>query len=219
MLVLSHRGYHSEIPENTIEAFEKAIDMGVDGIETDVRLSADGIPILLHNQLTPAEKPVDELTHKELEKAFGYQIPSLEEALRISSEIIWNIELKTPSGFDLIVSIIRKHISSHKIIVSSFYHYLIKEISSLLTCECGLLVAYPPLEIKESFLRHWNKNRQVRIIIWNYEFLSEELMMAAKLNGFRNFIFGLDTPYEHQRCKKMRVDGVITDKPEFLINP
>ena len=42
-LVLSHRGYHVEHPENTLDAFRAAIDLQVDGIETDIRLTADGV--------------------------------------------------------------------------------------------------------------------------------------------------------------------------------
>ncbi|MBI3937750.1 MAG: glycerophosphodiester phosphodiesterase, partial [Betaproteobacteria bacterium] len=42
MLILAHRGYHATVPENTLEAFAAAVELGVDGIETDVRTSRDG---------------------------------------------------------------------------------------------------------------------------------------------------------------------------------
>ena len=51
MLILAHRGYHAAVAENTFEAFEAAIMAGVNGIETDVRLSRDGVPVLVHDRV------------------------------------------------------------------------------------------------------------------------------------------------------------------------
>src|SRR5262249_3557646 len=52
MLILGHRGYHATVPENTLEAFAQALALGADGIETDIRLSADELPILFHDRST-----------------------------------------------------------------------------------------------------------------------------------------------------------------------
>ena len=76
MLVLCHRGYHINAPENTIEAFKAAIERGVDGIETDIRLSADGIPILFHDRFVIDGREVSSLSHAELSKAVGYSVPA-----------------------------------------------------------------------------------------------------------------------------------------------
>ena len=52
MLLLAHRGYHLSVPENTMAAFAAAVALGVDGIETDVRLSRDGLPVIIHDRVT-----------------------------------------------------------------------------------------------------------------------------------------------------------------------
>jgi len=60
-LLISHRGAHKEAPENSCKAFELALQYGVDGIETDVQLSSDGVPVLFHNptasHITGSRKP------------------------------------------------------------------------------------------------------------------------------------------------------------------
>src|SRR5688500_19626530 len=47
-LIIGHRGASAEAPENTLAAFQMAIDGGADGIEFDVRLAADGVPVIIH---------------------------------------------------------------------------------------------------------------------------------------------------------------------------
>src|SRR5258708_4377063 len=81
MLILSHRGYHETVPENTLEAFEQAVALGVDGIETDIRLSADGLPILFHDRTTSDGRSVAALSRAELSELVGYPVPTLGEAL------------------------------------------------------------------------------------------------------------------------------------------
>jgi glycerophosphoryl diester phosphodiesterase len=79
MLVLSHLGYHVAVPENTYDAFESALRLGVNGIETDLRLSADGDLILFHDRLTPDGRAIESLSRSALSAAVGYPIPTLEE--------------------------------------------------------------------------------------------------------------------------------------------
>src|SRR5579864_277216 len=102
MLVISHRGYHVRAPENTLESFEAAIALGVDGIETDIRLSADQVPILFHDHLAPDGRDVASLSHAELTHAVGYAIPTLEQALQLpvagKRDFLWNLEIKTPAA-------------------------------------------------------------------------------------------------------------------------
>jgi glycerophosphoryl diester phosphodiesterase len=72
MLVLSHRGVRTHAPENTLAAFEAAIALKVDGIETDIRLSKDGIPILFHDRLTLDGQEVVSMTQAELSDGLAW---------------------------------------------------------------------------------------------------------------------------------------------------
>jgi glycerophosphoryl diester phosphodiesterase len=98
--VFAHRGMHGgKVMENTIEAFEKAVENGY-GIELDVQLSADGQAVVFHDytlfRLFGETKSVCELTAEELAQ---YGIPTLEEALKvIDGKVPLIVELKGESG-------------------------------------------------------------------------------------------------------------------------
>ncbi|MDE6202594.1 MAG: phosphatase PAP2 family protein, partial [Lachnospiraceae bacterium] len=108
--IIAHRGYSSEFPENTLAAFEGALDIGVDYIELDVQLTKDGQAVIFHDddlkRITGVEGRVSEYTYDELRgldagswfsSSFaGERIPSLREALELisSSECSVYLELK-----------------------------------------------------------------------------------------------------------------------------
>ncbi|MBS7618882.1 glycerophosphodiester phosphodiesterase, partial [Candidatus Bathyarchaeota archaeon] len=68
--VVAHRGASGYEPENTIKAIEKAIDMNADAVEVDVRLSKDGVPVVIHdetlNRTTNGSGRVDSYTSEQL---------------------------------------------------------------------------------------------------------------------------------------------------------
>jgi glycerophosphoryl diester phosphodiesterase len=112
-LVLAHRGSRRRAPENTLEAFALALDEGADGIELDVRGSADGVPIVLHDptldRTTSGRGPVAAATLEALRRLDagawfapshrGARIPTLAEALDFCQDrALLNIELKIDSG-------------------------------------------------------------------------------------------------------------------------
>jgi glycerophosphoryl diester phosphodiesterase len=71
-LIIAHRGASAVAPENTLAAFQLAMDQGADGIELDVRLSHDGIPVVIHDatlhRTSRREESIGELTAKQLGK-------------------------------------------------------------------------------------------------------------------------------------------------------
>ena len=90
MLIYGHRGAAWEAPENTIAGFRRALAVGVDGIEFDVRTMRDGIPIVLHDRglerTTTGCGNVDELSLAEVRAAAaedGAQVPTLDEAVTL----------------------------------------------------------------------------------------------------------------------------------------
>ncbi|HEX3426460.1 MAG TPA: glycerophosphodiester phosphodiesterase [Acidimicrobiales bacterium] len=93
-LVLAHRGASHAAPENTLEAFAVARRLGADGVELDVRRSADGELVVHHDAEVAGRGPVSSLAAAELPPA----VPSLEAALRACSGLVVNIELKDLPG-------------------------------------------------------------------------------------------------------------------------
>jgi glycerophosphoryl diester phosphodiesterase len=221
MLVISHRGYHVRLPENTLESFKAAIAMGVDGIETDIRLSADQVPILCHDHLTPDGRDVASQSHAEVANAFGHSIPMLEQALQLptagKNDFLWNLEIKTPAAVDQTVALVNRYRATRRMLITSFWHPVIADISQRnLDVECGLLVAHRPIGMHVR--PDWIPNHpQVKTVVWYWETIDADLIAQSAACGLHNFVYGVTTPEEHARLADWGLDGVITDHPEYLL--
>ena len=99
-LVVAHRGASVEQPENTIEAFEAAIDLGAEAIEFDVRMTADDHAVVMHDpdvsRTTDGSGLVSEMTLEEIRRL---GVPTLEEALEcLAGRAAADIEIKNLPG-------------------------------------------------------------------------------------------------------------------------
>ena len=109
--IVAHRGAPDGVPENTVAAFQQALERGADAVELDVRLSRDGVPVVFHNfyldGLTNATGPVFAFTLAQLQQVelLGgrgksreqYKIPALREVLEVfGGQLGFEIELKGP---------------------------------------------------------------------------------------------------------------------------
>lgn len=104
--IVAHRGVSTDTPENTIPAFERAIELGADAVELDVRLTADGVPVVYHyfylEQTTLLSGPIFEYTWEQLQLAQNFSderlsIPTLQEVLEtIGGKTGLEIEIKGP---------------------------------------------------------------------------------------------------------------------------
>ena len=109
--VAAHRGWYAKYPENTVPAFRAAVELGVDQVETDVRVTADGELVLIHDatldRTTNGTGKVIDMTFEELraldagswkgEEFKGYQIPTFKEFMEYMAtlpEMTLDIELK-----------------------------------------------------------------------------------------------------------------------------
>ena len=140
MLVIAHRGVHVVVPENTLAAFEAAVALGANGIETDVRISFDGLPVLIHDRVIASGQPVADLTRREIEQTVGHQVPTLDEALEQFSGVLWNVEIKTTNALSSVIRVLERHQAGHRIVVTSFCHDLVATCASALKVNCGLLI-------------------------------------------------------------------------------
>src|SRR3712207_1905347 len=139
----AHRGFSGKYPENTLLAFEKAIELGVDGIELDVHLSKDNEMVIIHDEnvsrTTNGEGYIKDLTYEEISKLdasyiytgqYGFnKIPTLREYFELvkDKDVITNIELKTnifeyPGIEQKVWELIQEYHLESKVIISSFNH-------------------------------------------------------------------------------------------------
>ncbi|MBU9724069.1 MULTISPECIES: glycerophosphodiester phosphodiesterase [Bacillaceae] len=150
--IFAHRGSAGTHPENTMDAFEAALLAGADGIELDVQLTQDGIPVIIHdetvNRTTNGEGWVKDFTLNELKKLDAGSwfdpkftdatIPSLEEVLEwiTNTPLLINIELKSgvvryPSIEKIVLDAISSFKLKDRVIISSFNHYSLVEVNRL----------------------------------------------------------------------------------------
>lgn len=213
MLILAHRGFHAGQPENTMGAFEAARKLGVDGIETDVRLSADGRPVIMHDRVTPAGRAVSTITHREIEQDVGHAVPVLDEILEAFPSMLWNIEIKHPEAWPAASAVLAKYQFSRRIMVSSFRHDVVYRCAEELELDCALLIANRPLEI-DSLMADCSGKPRIQNVVWDYNILDESMLRAVTAYGWNNYVYGALTAEEHARCAGLGLHGLITDHPQ-----
>ncbi|MBL9122528.1 MAG: glycerophosphodiester phosphodiesterase [Planctomycetaceae bacterium] len=219
MLVLAHRGYHQDVPENTLEAFAAATKLGVDGIETDLRLSADRQIVLYHDRLAPDGRPIEGLSRAELARLAGHPVPTLSEALDAQPDLLWNLEIKTPEVVAAALQIIAGYHGRRRLLITSFWHNVVAAVRSRTDLPCGLLEANRPAELSPLILEQAVRPpaaRAIGTIVWSFEMIDVELLAEARARDIQNWAYGLHTPADHQRAVELQLDAVITDRPEFM---
>lgn len=149
--IVAHRGASFHAPENTISAFQKAIELGADGIETDVQVTFDHKLVIHHNYSVDgttgvtgriADMTLEELkrldvgSHKSPEYA-GERIATLEECLAtVGSMKLVNVELKAPLDrsfpyVEAVVEAVKSHDMVHNTVISAFDHSLLRRVKEL----------------------------------------------------------------------------------------
>ncbi|UCZ53877.1 glycerophosphodiester phosphodiesterase [Bacillus shivajii] len=147
--IFAHRGSSSTHPENTMEAFQAALQYGADGIELDVQLTKDGVPVVIHDEkvdrTTNGNGWVKDLTYNELKQldagswfdpSFSHtKIPRLEDVLNwlVQTPLLLNIELKNgfiryPEIEKKVLDLVHRYNMQNRVIFSSFNHYSLVDL-------------------------------------------------------------------------------------------
>ena len=220
ILKIGHRGAKGYEPENTLVSFEKAIQMGADGIELDVHLSLDGHLIVIHDETidrtTNGKGVVNQLTLQEL-KSFKinekYTIPTLEEVLDLVNQRCFvNIELKNQDTAEKVAQLIEHYISDknwnhNHFIVSSFDWNALQQVRFLNeNIRIGVLTE-TDLDLAISFARFM----KAEALHPDFQLLSNEYIAKIQEKGIKVFPWTVNEIDDIQRMKSFKVDGIITD--------
>ena len=196
MYLLAHRGYHADAPENTMDAFAAAVKLGVDGIETDVRLSADDQLVIIHDRVSPKQRAVAELTHRELAGDIGRPVPLLAEILDAFPDVLWNIEIKTPNAWPAALRVLAEFQGKRRLLMTSFRHDVVIQCAGELDVDCGLLIAHRPLDVAAIIAGCADRPR-IKAIVWDYNVVDEGALRAVSAAGWGNYVYGAVTFAEH----------------------
>lgn len=216
---IGHRGAKGHVAENTLASFQKAIELGVNGIELDVYLSLDGKVMVIHDdtvdRTTTAKGSVKDYTAKEL-KLLG--IPTLESVFElVNRKFFINVELKTYETADKVAAIIEHYVSTKNweyehFIVSSFdwnalqqVHFLNDKIpiAVLTNTDLDLAVAFA------KFIKAYSIHPY-------YHLLNAENVAQMQTKNFKVYPWTVNEPEDIIFVKSLQVDGIITDFPDRI---
>jgi glycerophosphoryl diester phosphodiesterase len=206
--IIGHRGV-AGLPENTIASFERAIEMGVDAIELDVRQSADGKLVVVHDSVV-GDHSVQSTPYEKFRIApEGFEIPLLEEVLeQVGKRTFLDIEFKH-AGFEAqAVELIKKYTDPAQVMVSAFDTKTLEAVDDLFP-ELQIGYIYNRTQDEES--RH---NCPIDVVIPQFRLASRQLIEEVHEEGLRVWAWTVNEENEIQRLLALGVDGLITDHPE-----
>jgi glycerophosphoryl diester phosphodiesterase len=211
VLVLGHRGA-AEIPENTIPSFAKALDHGADGLELDVRRTADGKLVVVHPSVV-GQHAVQSSTYDQIRKLpDGYEIPLLEEVLnRFAARAYLDIEFKTPGFEEQAVALIKKHGRPTHTLISGFDPQTLTKVHDLAP---AFQLGYIFNRTQDEESRH---NCPVDVVIPQFKLASRELIAEVHEEDLKVFAWTVNEEKEMSRLLELGVDGLITDYPEKAV--
>lgn len=225
-LIIAHRGANRFATENTLPAFKKAVSLGCDGVEFDVRLTLDNEVVVFHDEslkrIFGIDENVRDIPYKRLIKITDGKIPRLEEVLNVVKNMrLINIELKIDGKFsgvleERVLNITKKFDIFDKILFSSFNPLTIGIIKRLKQdAITGLLfdseAFYKELgSVLASFL-------QCQAINPEYKILNDFMLMHYREWGLKVFTWTVDKKRDILNMMRLGVDGIITNRPEIAL--
>jgi glycerophosphoryl diester phosphodiesterase len=138
-LIIAHRGASAETPENTLAAFRRALALGVDGIELDVHVTRDGIPVVFHDddlrRLTGTRGRIGQKSWAELKRlrvAGTERIPRLVDVLRLTRQrVLVQIEIKAGVPVAPVIAAVKSTRAAGPVMLASFDAKTVSEAARL----------------------------------------------------------------------------------------
>jgi len=233
--LIGHRGGGTLAPENTLAAMRKASELGFGGVEFDVMLSADGVPVLIHDETlertTSGRGEVSATSYAQLlnldagawfgSRYRGERVPTLEQAGRLCVELgLWaNIEIKPASGFERETAQTACELvgklwtgASPRPLLSSFQGVCL-EVARYAAPECGRGYLTDRIE------RDWRDSAQ-RLgcvsVHCNSEHLTRAQADEVKRAGYWLLCYTVNGPDAARRLFSWGVDAIFTDRLDLL---
>jgi glycerophosphoryl diester phosphodiesterase len=220
MLRIGHRGARAYAPENTLMSFKKALEIGVDAVELDVRKTKDNQLVVIHDadvkRTTDGEGLVSELTLEQI-KGFsaegGEKIPTLPEALDfLDRKVKVFIELKETGFEEQVLKLVNDRGLEKNVVIVSFLEDALRKIRALdKTVETGLIYAKHANPIKAAL------ELKANYLFALYRFTHSANVKKAHENGLKIVVWTINDPAEVEEYVKKGVDGIASDKPDILI--
>ncbi len=233
-LIIAHRGYRAKYPENTLVAFQAAIDAGADMLELDVLLTKDRKMVVIHDEsldrTTNGQGMVSDYTLSDLKaldagswfdaRFKGERLPTLEEVLDLmKGQVFLNIEVKRsayephhpPDAIEKqIVELVTRKDAVESVLISSFEWRVLERVAAMKEAPAIAVLSLCPDED-----HHAEACEKLGAFSWHPHYLAVKKEHVRKMHeaGILVFPYNADTPEDVERMLEMDVDGVIVDDP------
>jgi len=220
--VTGHRGAAGLEPENTLRSIRRAIDLGVDRVEIDVRVSKDNHLVVIHDETvdrtTNGHGYVKDLTFEELrsfDAGKGEKIPTLEEALSLTrGKVILQIELKAQEAAEPTVELVERSRAEREVVITSFMHDLLERVHELNpSLRTGALffdvqgdICQRAIDVHSEAIHVYHKN------------VNSNLVEEAHRRGLKVSVWNPDEIEDMKKMINLNVDVIGSNRPDLLIN-
>jgi glycerophosphoryl diester phosphodiesterase len=219
--IIGHRGAKAYEPENTLRSIRKALDLGVQAVEIDLHLSRDGRLIVIHdatvNRTTNGRGRVADLSWEELRRldaGLGELLPALEEVVAVvRGRAHLFIELKDRSAVIPLAAFFAEQDLFAAADVISFWHPSLQELRQLEPrIRTGVLFVGCPADPAGLAAA-----AGAEALVLNYQYVTPELMQAARKSGLKVAVWNIDTVAELLPVLPLAVDYIGSNSPDVLL--
>ncbi len=227
MKIIGHRGYSAKHPENTLAAFQGAMDVGADMIEFDVLLSKDSVPVIIHdetlNRTTNGKGKVVDFTLDQLKKldaGKGEAIPTLEEVIQLAQKKIFlHIEIKSEAVShqiqngveELVLALIEKYDLQKNCIISSFASVPLFRIRYM---NSKIALAHTFDHSLNDADKHVLEKLKPEALHLPIQKIKSDDMDYASINKLPVNVYTVNTPVHMKAAQDLCVDGIFTNEVE-----
>ena len=224
ILIIGHRGAYNEAPENSLEGFKKAIELGADYIEFDVHKTLDGELVIIHDEntlrMTGYDARVKDIPLKELKKLKlpnKEQIPTLQELINITKgKINFLCELKADGMCKKVLSVLTQNNMISSTIFQSF------NVRELLNCQkTESNINWGPIVPKnENYLSKWSQREKMiqevldmkaSHIITRFKNVNKKFVDYCHDSDLSVFVYPINSKLITKRYTEFGVDGLIVN--------
>ncbi len=219
--VFGHRGASAAAPENTLEAYDLARVQGADGVELDVRRTADGALVVHHDPKLPDGRVICATASTELPAA----VPTLAAALDTCEGMVVNIEIKNIPGepdfdetctlADEVVALLSERAGRDRVLISSFHLATIDRVKVLdAQLRTGFLTLVEPTATESVQLAAARGHDAINPY---FLFVDEALIDAAHGAGLEVNAWTVNEPDVIAQLASLGIDGIVTDVPDVAL--
>ena len=223
-LIIAHRGASAYAKDNSLDSFDKAIQMGADMIEFDVRQSRDGV-LVAHHDATLHLRHINSRTCDEI-KAIDADIPTVEDVFKLTQgKIKLDIVLKEAGYEKEVVNLALQYFSPNDFIMTSFNGDCISAVKRYHPrIRTGLILGRH--QIAKAILARlstrcpikWTRKTGADYLVLDYKLAGDRLFKAAKDNGLQVMVWTVNERATIERfLSHDDIYGIITNYPDVAM--